>query len=107
MKGLGVRFAKAFGHGHEEFVGQGRHGVEEAVETALLQDEKGHVGVGDDRGRAGAAVEKGKLSEVAARLEGGELAAVTADRGLAFDDEEELPADGALFAEDLARGDLD
>ena len=47
---LGVGFAEALGHGHQELVGQGRHGVEEAVEPTLLQHQQGHLGLGDDGG---------------------------------------------------------
>ena len=46
-----------------------------------------------------------ELSEVAAGAEGRHLAFLAAHAGLPVDDEEELPADGALLAEDPAGGD--
>ena len=105
--GLLVRLAQAGGHGGQQLAGEGGHGIEDAVELALAEDEEVHFGLGGHAGRAGPAVEQGQLAEVLARSERGHLAVVALHRGLTGDDEEELPPDGALLAEQAARGHRD
>src|SRR5438105_10810782 len=97
-----VRLAEAFGHRGQELVGHGRDLVDHARELALAEDEHIHVGVCDDRGRAGAAVEQGQLAEVLTGAELGDLLLAPENRCLAVEDQEELVPGSPLLDQHLA-----
>ena len=103
VEGLGVRFAEALGHGHEQLVGEGRHGVEEAVEPRCSSTSR-VISVSETTvAERGLRSRRESSPKYCPGPEGGDLAAVAPDRGGALDDEEELAADGALLARGPAR----
>src|SRR4051812_19443022 len=106
--GLGVGLGQPFGHRREQLVGQPPHLVEQPAELALAEHEQSHVGLGHDGGVPGPADEKGQLTEVLARTQCVDLAAVLLDDGIAIEDQKELVPGRAFLDQNLAggRGDL-
>ena len=82
----------ALGERGQEALGQLGRLAEQGGEVAALDDEQAQRRLGDDAGRARAAVEQAHLAEVLAGLQPRALARGDLDAGAAVEDQEELLA---------------